>query len=223
MLTRIASSNTGLVALQLAKLAGLRVIVVADAARHGSKLYGLGPDILVDRHDPYRAIQIIRNVTNGNLRFGLDTVGKDTATHLQEALQQSQGNRQGHLIGLTGLPKTKLPSIKYHAVPIKIFHEVPVIGEHTMDWLESLLVEGAVQPPEVATVEGGLEGINGALDKLRSGAVSGKRLVVPIEGNKTSDSSSNRTANGLIGTKYPKDTLEYADKLNSDPSRIKFA
>ena len=218
-----ASSNTGLIALQLAKLAGLRTIVVADVARHGAKLYSLGADVLVDRHDPYRAIEIIRSVTKGESRFGLDTVGKETAGHLQESLQPSKGGLQAHLVGLTGLPKTKLPGIKYHNVPIKVFHEVPIIGEKTMDWLERLLIEKSLQPPEVATVEGGLEGINGALDKLRSGTISGKRLVVPIEGNKPTESGDIGAANGVIKTKSAKDTLEYADKLNEDPSRIKFA
>lgn len=192
-------------------------------ARSGAKLYNLGADVLVDRHDPYRAIEIIRSVTKGESRFGLDTVGKETAAHLQEKFQQSKGGLQSHLVGLTGLPKTKLPGIKYHNIPIKVFHEVPAIGEKTMDWLERLLIEESLHPPEVATVEGGLEGINRALDKLRSGTISGKRLVVPIEGNKPTESNDVGAANGVIKTKSAKDTLQYADKLNEDPSRIKFA
>ena len=201
----------------------MRTIVVADVARHGARLYSLGADVLVDRHDPFRVIEIIRSVTKGELRFAIDTVGKETATHLQESLQRSKGGLQGHLVGLTGLPKTRLPSINYYSVPIKIFHIVPAIGEKTMDWLENLLLEKSLQPPEVAAVEGGLEGINGALDKLRSGAVSGKRLVVPIEGNKATDPVGSGATNEIIETKAHLDSLEYADKLNADPSRIKFA
>ncbi|KAL9050170.1 MAG: hypothetical protein Q9162_006804 [Coniocarpon cinnabarinum] len=218
-----ASSNTGLIAVQLAKFAGLRVVAVADAARHGAKLYSLGTDILVDRHDPFRAIEIIRSVTNGHLRFALDTVGKETAAHLQESLQQSTTGAEAHIVGLTGLPKSGLPGIKYHSVPIKLFHKVPAIGESAMDWLEQLLVQESLQPPEVDTVEGGLEGINGALDRLRSGAMSSKRLVVPIEGNKSQESLKNGLTNGVVKPRDPKDTLEYADNLNADPSRIKFA
>lgn len=211
-------------ALQLAKLIGLRVIVVADAVRHGARLYDLGADFLVDRHDPSRAIDVIRSVTKGELRFALDTVGKETATHLQETLQRSKGDKAGHLVGLTGLPKTRLPGIKYHSLPIKIFHSVPIVGEQAMGWLEELLLEKILQPPEVAVADGGLQGINGALDKLRSGTISGKRLVVPIGVAKRDEVNGNVATNGSKESSISDvDNLEYADKLNEDPSRIKFA
>ena len=202
---------------------GLRVIVVADAIRHGARLYELGVDFLVDRQDPSRVANIIRSVTRGELRFALDTVGKETAAHLQESLRRAKGDKQAHLVGLTGLPKTRLPGIKYHSVPIKVFHSVPVVGEHTMSWLEELLVEKILQPPEVAIAEGGLEGINKALDRLRSGSISGKRLVVPIEADKAEQPNGNIITNGSSEPKPIVKNLEYADKLNEDPSRIKFA
>lgn len=191
--------------------------------RHGSRLFDLGADVLVDRHDPSRAIEIIRSVTKGELRFALDTVGKETATHLQECLQRNEGGMQGHLVGLTGLPKTRLPGVKYHSVPIKLFHTVPIIGEQSMDWLERLLVKGTLQPPDVATATGGLEGINGALDKLRNGTISGKRLVVPIEADKVKELNGASTTNGITEPQAGGESLEYADKLNADPSRLKFA
>ena len=219
----LASSSTGLVALQLAKLIGLRVIVITDSVRHGARLIDLGADVLVDRQDPARAIQIIRTITKGELRLALDTVGKDTATHLQESLQSSTGGKQGHLVGLTGLPKERLAGIKYHTVPIKVFHSVPAIGEQSMIWLEELLVAQILQPPDVEIADGGLEGINTALDKLRSGTVSGKRLVVPIETDNTKDLKSHAPINGANHTNCSIDSIEYADKLNVDPSRIKFA
>lgn len=75
----LASSNTGLAAIQLAKLIGLRVIAVADLTRHAKRLVDLGVDVQVDRNDPLRAIAIIANTTDHGLRFGLDTVGKETA------------------------------------------------------------------------------------------------------------------------------------------------
>ena len=219
----LASANTGLAALQLAKLLGLRVIVIADAVRHGARLYNLGADFLVDRQDSSRAIDIIRNVTKGELRFALDTVGKETATHLQEALQRSGGEKRGHLVGLTGLPKTRLPGIKYHSVPIKIFHSVPVVGEQVMEWLEKLLVKKILQPPDVAIADGGLEGINRSLDQLRNGSVSSKRLVVPIEVDRQEKLDGSDVANGLHKSKAITGSLEYADELNKDPSRLKFA
>ncbi|KAL8663531.1 MAG: hypothetical protein Q9168_008082 [Polycauliona sp. 1 TL-2023] len=225
-----ASSSTGLAALQLAKLSGLKVIAVADSVRHGSRLVDLGADILVDRQDPARAIEIIRSVTKGRLKFALDTVGKETASHLQEALQRSAkqgGGREAHLVGLTGLPKTRLPNIRYHNVPIKVFHHAPIVGERAMGWLEELLVAKTLIPPEVQIAEGGLKGINGALDQLRNGSISGKRLVVPIDSSSPDTTAtevlSNGTGNGVESSTNTIGSLEYADQLNSDPSRIKFA
>lgn len=218
-----ASSNTGLTALRLAKLIGLRVIAVADVVRHGARLVDAGADVLVDRQDPSRAIEIIRSITKRKLRFALDTVGKETAAHLQESLNRSKESEQGHLVGLTGLPKTRLPGLKYHNVPIKLFHSVPIVGERIVDWLEQLLVSKTLQTPEVSIVDGGLESINSALDKLRSGSISGKRLVVTLGAKKTSESNSNGVTNGNTKTAAAGGSLEYADKLNADPSRIKIA
>ncbi|KAJ5731940.1 Polyketide synthase enoylreductase [Penicillium malachiteum] len=173
-----ASTTTGLVALQLAKLAGLRVICVADVARHGAKLLQSGADLLVDRRDTERAVEIIRGVTGGKLRYAIDIVGKETAMLLERTLDPPNN---AHLLGLTGLPKDRVPGISYHTVPIKLFHTAPAVGESLVTWLESLLQSGVLTLPEIIRAEGGLEGINAALDVLRSGEASGKRIVVDLE------------------------------------------
>ncbi|KAJ6064335.1 hypothetical protein N7499_013015 [Penicillium canescens] len=172
-----ASTTTGLIALQLAKLAGLRVICVADAARHGKKLVQSGADLLVDRQDPDRAVEIIRGVTGGKLRYAIDIVGRDTATQLEKTLNP---DGHAHLLGLTGLPKERNPGIQYHTVPIKLFHTAPAVGEAMVCWLEYLLHTTNLTLPEIVRAEGGLEGINSALETLRSGSVSGKRIVVDL-------------------------------------------
>lgn len=211
-------------ALQLAKLTGLRVICVADVVKHGSRLIDLGTDVIVDRQDPSRAVEIIRSVTKGKLRFALDTVGKETATQLQESLQHSREDKQAHLVGLTGLPKVRLPGVKYHSVPIKVFHSVPALGETAMRWLEQLLVAKGLEPPDVVLADGGLEGINEALDGLRNGTVSAKRVVVPIGNKPTIESNGPTATDGTTEEARGKfDNLDYADKLNADPLRIKFA
>ncbi|KAI4173274.1 MAG: hypothetical protein LQ343_002985 [Gyalolechia ehrenbergii] len=215
-----ASSNTGLAAIQLAKLIGLRVIAVADLTRHGKRLVDLGVDVQVDRNDPPRAIAIIANTTNHGLKFGLDTVGKETAGYLQEALNRSRGGQQAHLVGLTGLPEEKLPGIYHYNVPIRVFHTVPMLGEQAMEWLEQLLIKEFLHPPDIFVAFGGLESVNGVLDDMRNGAVSGKRIVVPV-GNM--EHSRPMAADSTAVNKCDIENFQHADKLNSDPSRIKFA
>ncbi|KAL4913328.1 chaperonin 10-like protein [Aspergillus aurantiobrunneus] len=180
-----ASTTTGLITTQLARLAGLKTLCVADVARHGSKLHAAGADILVDRHDTERAVEIIRGVTGGNLRYAVDIVGKDTATLLQAALDLDirPNGSHAHLLGLTGLPKEedRDERIRYHTVPIKLFHSSREVGEAMVGWLERLIGTGALQLPEVVRAEGGLGGINEALGMLRRGDASGKRIVVELE------------------------------------------
>lgn len=227
-----ASSNTGSIALQIAKLVGLRVICIADLVRHGARLNQLGADVLVDRQDSSRATEIIRSVTKGELRFGIDAVGKETVGHLQNSLQQQKDAKQAHLVGLTGLPKDGASGVKHHAVPIKVFHTTAAVGEAIIVWLEQLLLANALTPPDVDVAAGGLEGINDALDQLRGGSVSGKRIVVPLENGATSKpgNANEKPQNLDKASSENKDdgkpqigSLEYATKLNADPSRIKIA
>ncbi|KAF2845153.1 GroES-like protein [Plenodomus tracheiphilus IPT5] len=208
------SSTCAHVAKQLARLAGLKIVSVVDGAKHGLRLSStpaIRPDLVVDSHDPLRAVEIIKSATGGRARFGFDTVGKETASHLLGALaslsapesssaesKESPRTRKdsklpsppatpleinsatvrSHLTGLTGLPKTDIPEgVALHNVPIKLFHEIPEVGEALSAWCERLLVQGILVPPEVVGTVGGLEGINAGLDRMRRREVRGGRLV----------------------------------------------
>jgi hypothetical protein len=164
-------------------MAGLRVIAVLDVARSGERMLRYGADFLVDRHDTIRATTIIEGITNKSLRFGLDTRGKESATLLASSLSagKKSADHTSHLVGLTGLPEEPTEGTTYHTVPIKIFHEVPAIGEGLMVWLEGLLQSRLLGTPDIEVVEGGLEIINAALDRLREGIVNGPRIVVPLK------------------------------------------
>lgn len=200
------SSTSANLTIQLARLAGLRVITIVDKAKHGLRLSNhkmLRPDLLVDSHDPERAIDIIRAATRGKLRFALDTRGKDSASALLQALgpverkvgstatslpspprtppYQAQDSKLAHLVGLTGLPKGDPPKgVKLHSVPIKLFHEVPEAGRALVEWLEKLLEKGLIEPPDVIAVDEGLENINLGLDRMRRGEISGGKAVVRL-------------------------------------------
>ena len=178
---------------QLSKLLRLRVIKVVDVGKHGRHLSKGPADLLVDSHDPDRAIEIVRRVTENKLRFSVDTSGKQTAELLQRCLgyrTEEKVNRDAeaiekveqhaHLVGLTGLPRTAIQGVTHHAVPIKVFHEVQEIGEPLMRWLEILLRSGKITPPVTELIDGGLESVNDGLDRMRRGEVCGRRLVVVL-------------------------------------------
>lgn len=227
-----ANSTSGQLALQLAKLAGMKVACVADIAKGGQRLGELGADFMVDKYDPKRAIEILRAVTGNKLRFALDCSGKESAEHLQEALQPSTNNGlKSHLLGLTGLPKQTVAGIVHHKMPIKLFHEAHDFGETLMQWLEELLVAGALKLPTVDIAEGGLAGINDALDRLRSGTIGGKRIVVPVGKDASNSNNSSPQAQtpaavngyGTDGHIHSGDDMTYHDRINADPDRLKFA
>ena len=178
----VGSSASGCAAVQLAKFAGLRVIAIIDVARSGERMLKHGADLLVDRMDPERAISIVKGITKGRLRFGLDTRGKESAKLLAQAMQTGSGDngRRSHLVGLTGVPKESTEGVVYHSVPIKCFHEAPEVGEGLMIWLEKLLEQKLMATPDIEVADGGLEGINAALDRLRDGSINGPRIVVPL-------------------------------------------
>jgi D-arabinose 1-dehydrogenase-like Zn-dependent alcohol dehydrogenase len=181
-LIRPGSSASGICAVQLAKLARLKVIAIIDVAKNGERMLKHGADLLVDRHDQKRAVAIVKGVTKGRLRFGLDTRGKESALLLAKAMKHGNipAGGRAHLVGLTGLPKEPIEGVVYHSVPIKAFHEAPQVGESLMFWLEKLLEEKLIATPDIEVAEGGLRGINDALDRLRDGSVNGPRIVVPL-------------------------------------------
>lgn len=217
-----ANSNSGRIALQLAKLAGLKVACIADLANGGSALAELGADFMVDRHDTKRAVEILKAVTGGKLRFGIDVNGKDTAEILQQALQSSNSGKKSHILGLSGLPKEAPNGVVQHQVPIKIFHEDSNIGEQLASWLEQLLLAKTLHLPEVEVADGGLAGVNAALDKLRAGTTGSKRIVVPV-GAEAASPAPGTPLNGPATTSGAAYDMSYADELNSDPERVKFA
>ncbi|KAH6874725.1 chaperonin 10-like protein [Thelonectria olida] len=196
------SSTSASIAVQLARLVGLKVALVVDNAKHGLRISEnpvLRPDLLVDSHDPDRAITILRTNTKGRLRFGIDTVGKDTSELLLRALGPVDVHKQpapvnsppstppveptipAHLVGFSGLPKREAPAgVIFHTIPVKLYHEVPEIGEVLSSWLETLLATRAVVPPRIIDVEDGLHNVNKGLDRMRKGEISGGKLLVDL-------------------------------------------
>lgn len=210
------SSTSAHLTKQIARLTGLKIVSVVDHAKHGIRLSSNAAtraDLLVDSHDPERAIDIIKRATKDGARFGFDTQGKESAAHLLRSLASStspieslpkdahnyerkdsklptppstplesaEGAPRSHLVGLTGLPKTDIPEdVTLHNVPIKLFHEVPEVGEALSAWCERLLLKGLLVPPDVVGTVDGLGAINEGLDRMRRREISGGRLVAVL-------------------------------------------
>ena len=121
-------------------------------------------------------------LTPGNLSTSSNNATReDGAPPSPPATPHDSTILSAHLIGLTGLPKQTAPDgVQFHTVPIKLFHEVPAVGDALVRWFERLLEKGLVSPPEIIDVEQGLESINEGLDRMRKGEISGGKLVVRV-------------------------------------------
>ncbi|KAM3499527.1 hypothetical protein MY10362_007218 [Beauveria mimosiformis] len=87
------SATSAYLSIQLARLAGLKVAVIVDQARHGHWLSAdshARPDLLIDNSDPDRAVDVLAATIGDALHFGIDTNGKDSASLLLKALLQRQ-------------------------------------------------------------------------------------------------------------------------------------
>lgn len=158
-------------------------------------------DKIIDRHDLDYAAKKIREDIPVPIRFALDAIGPDTAAWCQNLLASRIGvqyrpsllqngtnnialgpsSSLPHLVCLTGSPKEKNPNVRIHKVPIKLFHENREIGAAISDWLSVLLKSGDLKLPETLYEDGGLDVIGSNLERLRSGELSGKRLVVRLQ------------------------------------------
>ncbi|KAM0513288.1 hypothetical protein ACHAPE_007940 [Trichoderma viride] len=190
-----------------AKLGGLKVVGVADLSKHRQLLQSLGTDILVESSNLDQAKRDIKQLIPGSLRFAVDTVGSQTAAWCQQVLAERTssrycrpgyetptnrlssayiatrggGSKLSHLVALAGTPITHSPNIQVHTVPIKLFHTSQYVGGHLSIWLYELLDTQKLLPPEVESVSGGLDAINGALEILKQGKTAGKGIVIRIK------------------------------------------
>lgn len=119
---------------------------------------------VVDRSDPSAAIQEVRRLTEGRLRYAIDCVGKETATNALRALSTEGG--EVFLVGLSGLPKDVDRNVRLCDVPVKTFHTNAAVGAGLMRLLKNLLATNELVLPPVEVIEGGLEAVNVSADLL---------------------------------------------------------
>lgn len=167
-------SNCGRFAVQLAKLAGVKIIVTIGGK--DAELKELGATHVLDRHaDSVAIVKQLKEITDGNLLFAIDTVNLPEG--LAPGFDALSSEKRGKLARL--LPRDVLGD------DVTKGHEVfDVVGggsardplSLTM-WqrLPSLIEEGKIRPTKF-WVAGGLtaEAVNEALDMYRDGRSAGQ-------------------------------------------------
>jgi hypothetical protein len=154
-------------------------------------------DLIIDRFDLEQAAADIDDAIAAPIRFAFDTVGAETAAWCQSVLANRRDissclevekpavrrmfrKSPSHLICLVGSPKERVPSVRIHQVPIKLFHTNRDIGSVLSNWLSILLGNGRLKLPETIYEDGGLAAIGPSLDRIKRGELSGRRLVIRL-------------------------------------------
>lgn len=166
------SCVTGMMTIQLAKLSGFQVLAVGGL-HNISYLQGLGADKVLDRHQPEEAIMEAREF---NIKLAVDCVGSQTAAYAARALQS-----EGRLVYLVKGPDQALMKslkIEVRDIAIKRFHEDPAYGQFMVDFISQCVMQKTISPMRVKIFDGGFDAIQGGLEHLKQGEVSGRKLVV---------------------------------------------
>ncbi|KUJ08001.1 putative zinc-binding oxidoreductase ToxD [Mollisia scopiformis] len=189
------SSASGTMAIQFAKLSGLEVITTASP-RNFELLKSLGADHVFDYHDP-NCGTVINALTNNTLTLVFDTIATTSSALICAAALStttSPSLPKKIYVNLMGIefPRKDVENIFYlgytmRGEPFEIEGEkwdaVPEdyeLAKRFFAFCEVLLREDLVKGHPVRLLEGGLEGIQGGMEELREGRVSGVKLVARV-------------------------------------------
>ena len=182
-----ASTATGTLAVQYAKLSGLTVI--ATASPHNFELVkSLGADQVFDYKDPDCGAKI-REATNNKLKLVFDTISEKGSPALCAAAMSSEGGHYSALLPVKDFPRDDVRNswtLGYTVLGEKYSDQIPAKQE---DWefgvefwrlSAELLNSGKIKAHPAEVRKGGLEAIPQGIEDLKEGTVSGVKLVYTL-------------------------------------------
>lgn len=182
------ASNVGIMTIQLARLAGLRIFAAASA-RHHEYLRSLGVEVLVDYHSPSAVQDLAAAATAAGAPFAYVADAISTPATLKSCLEVL-----AHASGAPGAPAVKLchtlPWPQDLAVPEGVVHtwvRGSDVWSRTKDlavWLfhhalPAWLEHGVVKASPIRVIEGGIAAVQNALNEVKQGP-SGEKIMVAI-------------------------------------------
>ncbi|KAF5349762.1 hypothetical protein D9758_010175 [Tetrapyrgos nigripes] len=179
------SSSVGHFVIQLAKLAGLRVIATASP-KHFDSLKALGAAETFDYRDPEVA-QKIRTYTNGNLKHVVDCISEGSTPQLtSDSLSAEGGTVSAILPYETVRPEVKVVlSLAYHLFGKAFGNFTPTtemndFANKSSKLISKLLAAGKLTPAPVKVWPNGLAGVPEGLEYMKSGKVSREKLIYRV-------------------------------------------
>ncbi|KAJ5815770.1 hypothetical protein N7474_007547 [Penicillium riverlandense] len=187
------SSTIGLLAIQMAKLCGHRVITTCSP--HNFDLVRCyGADLVFDYNSP-KCADDIRAATKNTLRFALDPFAENKTLRLCHSAISRTGGRycaleqyqeqlctrrtvKHELVMGGAIAGRGVDLPKPYGIPPN-----PKIGEWARTWyltVQQLVEDGRLKPCPFEIIPGRFDGILTGLELLRKGKVSGRKLIVKL-------------------------------------------
>lgn len=178
------ASSVGTFSVQSARTLGFTVYTTASP-KHHTYLKTLGAHAVFD----YNADNVVAQIVDAVKKDGVDLhivhcVVDGGLQPSLDVLKETKGDQVAKVahspVLLPGHPTLENTEIKFNVPPM----DATLRDKHIYDcfhfWLDDGLKSGAVVPsPAIQVEDGGLKGLNAALDKLKVG-VSGVKIAVPI-------------------------------------------
>lgn len=178
------ASSVGTFAVQSAKSLGFTIYTTASS-KHHDYLKKLGAHAVFD----YNAGDVVSQIIDAVKKDGVNLhtahcVVKGGLQPTLDVLKETKGDAAAKVAHSPVLPPDHLTLDNTEILFNFPSMDKAVRGKHMYQcfhgWLQDGLKSGSVVPsPDIQIEDGGLEGLNPALDKLRAG-VSGTKIVVPI-------------------------------------------
>lgn len=181
------SSITGQFAVQLAKLSGLKVVVVCSTQSVGL-CQSLGADGVVTRDNKEVAeiMAELTDITRGCITRALDLVGPETASYCLQVCsatqQREQLGQKKVLFAPLAMMRSSEPvpnTVEVLTVEMKQFVLNASFRRYAQT-LNEFLETGQLRLPSLSILDGGLEAVETGLELVKSGKMNGTRVIVRV-------------------------------------------
>jgi len=183
-----ASTATGTLAVQFAKLSGLKVYATSSP-RNFDLVKKLGADEVFDYKDPECGAKI-RAASNDSLSLVFDTISEGSSPAICAAAIGTKGGQYATLLPVADFPRPDVKvthTLGYTAFGVDYSDKYPAskadaeFAAKFWSLSQDLLNQGKIKTHPAEVREGGLEGIKQGLLDLKEGKVSGVKLVYTFE------------------------------------------
>lgn len=182
-----ASTATGTLAVQYAKLSGYEVLATSSP-RNFDLLRKLGADHVFDYNEPNIGAKI-REATNDKLKLVFDCIAEGDSFNITAAAISSTGGHMSGLLPPDGYPRSDVKAVwtlGYTALGERFNERLDAkpedyeFGVKFWKRTQELIKSGKIKP-HPTEVRDGLAGVPQGLMDLKDGKVSGVKLVYKVE------------------------------------------